>query len=78
LAEQSRAGVEVRVLVDANGGKRMGKQVVDGQWCAIGSSNFDDRSFEINDEITLGISDARLARQLEEIFMNRGLEVGEK
>ena len=28
---------------------------VDGVWCAIGSSNFDDRSFEINDEITLGI-----------------------
>jgi cardiolipin synthase A/B len=42
--------------------------IVDGQWCAIGSSNFDDRSFEINDEITLGISDAGLARQLEEIF----------
>ena len=25
---------------------------IDGVWCAIGSSNFDDRSFEINDEIT--------------------------
>ncbi|HZQ71608.1 MAG TPA: phospholipase D-like domain-containing protein, partial [Burkholderiales bacterium] len=25
---------------------------VDGTWCAIGSSNFDDRSLEINDEIT--------------------------
>jgi cardiolipin synthase len=41
---------------------------VDGAWCAIGSSNFDDRSFEINDEITLGMKDAGLARQLEEIF----------
>jgi cardiolipin synthase len=41
---------------------------VDGEWCAIGSSNFDDRSFEINDEITLGLCDAALARQLEEIF----------
>jgi cardiolipin synthase len=41
---------------------------VDGVWCAIGSSNFDDRSFEINDEITLGIRDAALAHQLEEIF----------
>ena len=28
---------------------------VDGVWCAIGSSNFDDRSFETNDEITLGL-----------------------
>jgi cardiolipin synthase A/B len=41
---------------------------VDGAWCAVGSSNFDDRSFEINDEITLGFRDAALARQLEEIF----------
>lgn len=41
---------------------------VDGVWCAIGSSNFDDRSFETNDEITLGFRDAGLARTLEEIF----------
>jgi cardiolipin synthase len=41
---------------------------VDGVWCAVGSSNFDDRSFETNDEITLGIRDAALARQLEAIF----------
>jgi cardiolipin synthase len=40
----------------------------DGAWCAIGSSNFDDRSFETNDEITLGFQDAALARQLEQIF----------
>jgi cardiolipin synthase len=41
---------------------------VDGCWCAIGSSNFDDRSFEINDEITLGVVDAALAERLEAIF----------
>ena len=41
---------------------------VDGVWCAVGSSNFDDRSFEVNDEITLGISDPATARRLEEIF----------
>ncbi len=41
---------------------------VDGVWCAIGSSNFDDRSFEINDEITVGLLDASLARQFEAIF----------
>ena len=34
---------------------------IDGVWCAIGSSNFDDRSFETNDEITLGIPDAATA-----------------
>jgi cardiolipin synthase A/B len=41
---------------------------VDGAWCAIGSTNFDDRSFEINDEITLGFKDAALAQQLDGIF----------
>jgi cardiolipin synthase len=41
---------------------------VDGVWCAVGSSNFDDRSFETNDEITLGFKDAALARRFEEIF----------
>ena len=41
---------------------------VDGVWCAAGSSNFDDRSFETNDEITLGFKDAALARRFEEIF----------
>jgi cardiolipin synthase len=37
-------------------------------WCAVGSSNFDDRSFETNDEITLGFHDRALAKRLEEIF----------
>ena len=41
---------------------------VDGVWCAIGSSNFDDRSFETNDEITLGIADAATAKRIDEIF----------
>jgi cardiolipin synthase len=42
--------------------------VVDGVWCAVGSSNFDDRSFETNDEIVVAFYDAALARKLEEIF----------
>jgi len=41
---------------------------IDSVWCAVGSSNFDDRSFETNDEITMGFLDAPLARRLEEIF----------
>ena len=41
---------------------------VDGVWSAVGSTNFDDRSFEINDEITLGIHDKGFAKQLEELF----------
>jgi cardiolipin synthase A/B len=41
---------------------------VDGMWSAIGSSNFDDRSFETNDEITLAITDPDVASQLDAIF----------
>ncbi len=41
---------------------------IDGVWCAVGSSNFDDRSFETNDEITLGFLDAATARRLDGIF----------
>ena len=41
---------------------------IDGVWSAIGSSNFDDRSFETNDEITLGVLDAATAQRLDEVF----------
>jgi cardiolipin synthase len=41
---------------------------VDGVWSAIGSTNFDDRSFETNDEITLAVKDAALAAKLDAIF----------
>jgi cardiolipin synthase A/B len=41
---------------------------IDGVWSAVGSSNFDDRSFETNDEITLGFKDVALAQKLDAIF----------
>jgi cardiolipin synthase len=41
---------------------------VDGVWSAIGSSNFDDRSFETNDELTLAVEGAALAERLDGIF----------
>jgi cardiolipin synthase A/B len=41
---------------------------IDGVWSALGSSNFDDRSFETNDEITLGIFHLATAQQLDAIF----------
>ena len=41
---------------------------VDGVWSAIGSSNFDDRSFDTNDEITLGIQNAAIAQRLDAVF----------
>ena len=41
---------------------------IDGVWCAVGSSNFDDRSFETNDELTLGICDAAITEKVDAIF----------
>jgi cardiolipin synthase len=41
---------------------------IDGTWSALGSSNFDDRSFETNDELTLGILDRDFALQLDAVF----------
>jgi len=41
---------------------------IDGAWSSVGSANFDDRSFETNDEISLGILDSALAQQLDAIF----------
>jgi cardiolipin synthase len=39
--------------------------IVDGVWSVIGSTNMDNRSRKINDEIVFGISDAGFARTLE-------------
>jgi cardiolipin synthase A/B len=41
---------------------------IDGIYSVVGSSNFDDRSFETNDEVTLGILDPPTALKLDEIF----------
>jgi cardiolipin synthase A/B len=41
---------------------------VDGALCLIGSSNFDDRSFETNDEITLAFCDRELAARVDKVF----------
>jgi cardiolipin synthase A/B len=42
--------------------------VVDGVWSCVGSTNFDDRSFQLNDEISMGILDPHLAAQLTAAF----------
>jgi cardiolipin synthase A/B len=41
---------------------------VDHEWASIGSTNFDDRSFEINDEISLVVFDKTIAGELEKTF----------
>ena len=42
--------------------------VVDGVWTTIGSSNFDDRSFRLNDEVNVNIYDDDIAAQMEAMF----------
>jgi cardiolipin synthase A/B len=42
--------------------------IIDGLWSSVGSTNFDDRSFQLNDEINVGILDAQLAAQLRAAF----------
>lgn len=38
---------------------------VDGLWSVVGSANFDNRSFGINDEVNLAVQDAAFAERLE-------------
>jgi len=42
--------------------------VVDGLWVSVGSTNFDTRSFDLNDEANLNVLDADFARRQLEIF----------
>jgi cardiolipin synthase len=42
--------------------------VVDGVWATVGSTNFDNRSFALNEELNLTVYDSGIARRLEEAF----------
>jgi cardiolipin synthase len=42
--------------------------VVDGLWTSVGSTNFDNRSFSLNDEANLNVLDAEFAAEQERIF----------
>jgi cardiolipin synthase len=44
--------------------------IVDGRWVVVGSTNFDDRSFEHNDEVNLAALDGELPQQLTRDFDN--------
>ena len=44
--------------------------IVDGLLTSVGSTNFDPRSFHLNDEANLNIYDTRFAAQLTEVFEN--------
>ena len=42
--------------------------IIDGIWSSVGSTNFDDRSFQLNDEVNIGVFDARIAAELKSAF----------
>jgi cardiolipin synthase len=44
--------------------------VVDGEWSAIGSMNFDNRSMALNDESTLMVLDPETGAQIVRLFLS--------
>lgn len=44
--------------------------LVDGIWSHVGSTNFDSRSLALNEEVGIGIRDARVAQELKAAFEN--------
>jgi cardiolipin synthase len=42
--------------------------IVDSQLVSVGSTNFDNRSFRLNDEANLNIYDSAFAERLEDVF----------
>jgi len=42
--------------------------IVDGLWSSVGSTNFDSRSFGLNDEVNLNLLDAGVAQALAAVF----------
>lgn len=60
------AGVEIHEYVPTMYHCKV--MVVDALWVSVGSTNFDNRSFRMNDEANLNIYDADFARRQVEIF----------
>jgi cardiolipin synthase A/B len=44
--------------------------IVDEIWSHIGSTNFDSRSLSLNEEVGIGVRDAKIARELKAAFAN--------
>jgi len=43
--------------------------LVDGIWSTVGSSNFDERSFRLNDEVNVNVYDEGIAEQMQLMFL---------
>jgi cardiolipin synthase A/B len=42
--------------------------VIDGVWATVGSTNFDNRSFALNEELNLAVCDRGVVRRMEQTF----------
>lgn len=51
--------------------------VVDGCWASVGTANFDNRSFQLNDELTLCVFDEKVASYMSDVFA-RDIEQAER
>jgi cardiolipin synthase len=60
------AGIEIREFLPTM--MHVKALVVDGHWTVIGSTNFDNRSLELNDEINVAVADRNLATRLSDQF----------
>jgi cardiolipin synthase len=56
IYEYTRSGIHQKVMI------------IDREWCTVGSTNFDPRSFRINDEISVAIYDTAVAAELARAF----------
>jgi cardiolipin synthase A/B len=62
-----KAGVEIHEYSDAL--LHAKTMVIDDVWATIGSTNLDNRSFALNDEVNLIVYDTDVARRLESVFV---------
>jgi len=58
IYEYTQSGIHQKVMI------------IDREWCTIGSTNFDPRSFRINDEVSVAIYDVATAEELAAEFEN--------
>jgi cardiolipin synthase A/B len=63
-----RAGIEIYEYQPTLSHQKV--MIVDGIWAHVGSTNFDDRSLDINDEASVGLIDPAIAAELEAAFAN--------
>jgi cardiolipin synthase len=67
FGEMLRAGIQIYEYTPALLHSKT--MVVDGVWATIGSTNLDNRSFALNDELNLILYSRQVAQQLERIFV---------